>query len=69
MVSHGTIIPSFLFVRFGLVLPRVPVELLSEDKNVAVNQVGRACHLGAILMETLAREALGRQIRQSLGTC
>jgi hypothetical protein len=30
MVSHGTIIPSFLFVRFGLVLLRVPVELLSE---------------------------------------
>jgi hypothetical protein len=34
-----------------------------------VPKVWRACHLGTILIETLAREALGRQIRQALGTC
>lgn len=45
------------------------IRLYPTKKHVAVNQVWRACHLGAILIETLAREALGRQIRQSLGTC
>ena len=45
------------------------IRLYPAKKDVAVNQVWRACHLCAILIETLAREALGRQIRQSLGTC
>src|SRR5580704_10318037 len=46
---------------FGLPVSKAPAET-----NVSV---WRACHLGAILIETLARKALGGQIRQSFGAC
>ncbi len=44
------------------------VRLDPAKKDIAVNQVWRACHLGPILIEAFAREAFGRQVRQFFGT-
>jgi hypothetical protein len=44
------------------------IRLDPAKKDIAVNQVGRACHLGAVLIEAFAREAFSRQVRQFFGT-
>jgi len=66
VAEHSTTLKNYFDCRYDeRIIP--PIWLYPTKKNVAINEVWSSCHLRAVLVEAFPREALGPQVRQSLG--